>query len=411
MLLNKLLSALTALMLLLFGSMSFAGLLPESTGGNSNKTGDDRKVSNTIRNDTEVKKDVEDEKTPEEEIVDDTPAEPSQLFVNNAPEFYYYSLLTEDGKKLYDMLVELMVHPEIADLTVQKDISISPETPEFDTMYHQVREAVEYDHPELFWYFAQDTYPFRMSIYTQPNEAGNYRVTMSMATPFSDYETVMGDFNRAANAFLAEIDRTQPPAQIALAIHDRLLDLCSYDYETADRGLTGLAHSAYGALVDNGRGTANNCVCDGYAKAYTYLLQQSGIISAQIIGYAGSESMGLHAWNCILLDGEWYEVDVTWDDADPAHDFADRPDHVEAMLADSAYMDTCRHAYFLLTTDSINNFTVDDDRYTLNLGDMIYYLHGSSKRIRVTAQEGWPIANDFPVANGSTYTYETLKNG
>jgi hypothetical protein len=287
---------------------------------------------------------------------------------------------------------------------------VSPSTKEFDDLYHKVREAVEFDHPELFWYFAQDTLPFRLSSYTEPNEAGNYRVSMTLSMPFENYETIMTQFNSAVDAFLAEIDRTEPPAQIALKIHDKLIDMVSYDYECAEKGLRGYAHSAYGALVDNGRGTAHRAVCDGYSKAYIYLLQQSGIISCEIVGNAGSETLGLHAWTCVLLDGEWYEVDATWDDTEPEHDFAEYPDDVAVIQANTEFMDTCRHAYFLLTTDELTNFTVTDDRYTINTGSMIFYIHMDSKHIRVTPADGWPIAEDFPTANGSQYTYNSLRN-
>jgi hypothetical protein len=308
------------------------------------------------------------------------------------------------------MMVDLVYHPEIDGMTVERDLFISPSTPEFDDLYHKVREAVEYDHPELFWYFAQDEYPFRLTSYIEPNSAGKYRVSMTLSKPSENYETIMTQFNEAADAFLAEIDRMETPAQIALSIHDKLIDMASYDYETAEKGLRGYAHSAYGALVDNGRGTAHSAVCDGYAKAYIYLLQQSGIISCEIIGNAGSETLGLHAWTCVLLDGEWYEVDATWDDTEPEHDFADHPDDVAVILENTEFMDTCRHAYFLLTTDEMTNFTVADDRYTIAAGSMIYYIHLDSRHVRVTAADGWPIADDFPIAGGTQYSYDSLRN-
>ena len=63
--------------------------------------------------------------------------------------------------------------------------------------------------------------------------------------------------------------------------------------------------SAYSAIV-NGK-----TVCAGYAHAFQYCMQKLGIPAAYIVGYAKGEA---HAWNILCLDGEYYGMDVTWDD-------------------------------------------------------------------------------------------------
>ncbi len=64
-------------------------------------------------------------------------------------------------------------------------------------------------------------------------------------------------------------------------------------------------HTAYGALVKG------DAVCDGYAKAYQYLLQKVGVYSHMVTGWGAG---GGHAWNLVNLDGKWYYTDLTWDD-------------------------------------------------------------------------------------------------
>ena len=65
-----------------------------------------------------------------------------------------------------------------------------------------------------------------------------------------------------------------------------------------------------GALIKN------KVVCEGYAKAFKYLLDSLKIecilVSGTAINSSGeSES---HMWNYVKLDDKWYAVDVTWDD-------------------------------------------------------------------------------------------------
>ena len=50
-------------------------------------------------------------------------------------------------------------------------------------------------------------------------------------------------------------------------------------------------------------------VCQGYACAVQYLLEQLGIESVIVSGKALGQP---HAWNLICLDGEYYYMDATW---------------------------------------------------------------------------------------------------
>ena len=61
-------------------------------------------------------------------------------------------------------------------------------------------------------------------------------------------------------------------------------------------------------------------VCEGYSEAFKMLCDREGIPCIQIIGDAG----GPHAWNYVKMeDGNWYAVDVTWDDSDTFGTFYD----------------------------------------------------------------------------------------
>ena len=84
----------------------------------------------------------------------------------------------------------------------------------------------------------------------------------------------------------------------ALWLHDWLTHNADYDESMT-------VHEAAGVML-HGSG-----VCESYALAYQMLVDEIDIPVLYTTGYAGGE---LHAWNLIQLDGEWYHVDVTWDD-------------------------------------------------------------------------------------------------
>jgi transglutaminase-like putative cysteine protease len=73
------------------------------------------------------------------------------------------------------------------------------------------------------------------------------------------------------------------------------------------------SQEAYGILV------AGTAVCTGYAHAFQLLAQASGLEPVVVTGTASSGfTTGGHAWNQVLVDGQWLVVDATWDDADDA---------------------------------------------------------------------------------------------
>jgi len=86
--------------------------------------------------------------------------------------------------------------------------------------------------------------------------------------------------------------------QKALNLHDWLCDNAEYDYSYT-------IYEPYGVLLE-GRG-----VCQSFALAYQMLLTEAGVENVYVVGSSMGES---HAWNMVKLGGEWYHVDVTWDE-------------------------------------------------------------------------------------------------
>ena len=101
------------------------------------------------------------------------------------------------------------------------------------------------------------------------------------------------------------IEETDGQVDIALKLHDFLRHRITYarNEVTGNPETAAWAHNIDGAARGHG-------VCEAYARAYSYLCRLYGI---EIIVVSGV-SRGPHAWNYIKLDGEWYLIDVTWDD-------------------------------------------------------------------------------------------------
>lgn len=82
----------------------------------------------------------------------------------------------------------------------------------------------------------------------------------------------------------------------ALWLHDWLLDQLEYD--------TTLKWSSAESALTRKLGT-----CQAYESAYAKLLTAAGIENSET-----RDTYDGHTWNAMKLDGEWYQVDCTWDD-------------------------------------------------------------------------------------------------
>lgn len=94
--------------------------------------------------------------------------------------------------------------------------------------------------------------------------------------------------------------------QKALALHDWLIYNTAYDMTATYYGAEGILFHGCG-------------VCSAYTNTYRMMLSSAGITNQTVSGTATDKggTNGSHAWNLILLDGDWYHVDTTWDDPLP----------------------------------------------------------------------------------------------
>lgn len=94
------------------------------------------------------------------------------------------------------------------------------------------------------------------------------------------------------------------PFDLLVRLHDAIS--CRAQYYTAN-GAAGTWDTVYGVMA------LSEADCDGYADAFYLAASLAGFN----VGFQhGQADGGPHMWNLVNWDGQWYHVDVTWDDLD-----------------------------------------------------------------------------------------------
>lgn len=163
------------------------------------------------------------------------------------------------------------------------------------------------DHPEMFWLGAY-TFSYR---YSYRVSSGVYTLSVSTVTCIMAYDTatyadkaaVTDYYNRMMAAFDAFEVKGYTRYDKVKSIHDTIAKQVSYDSTFTN----GTAHEPTSVFLE-----PFLPVCEGYAEAFKMLCDREGIPCVIVVGEAGG---GGHAWNYVKMeDGNWYAVDLTWDD-------------------------------------------------------------------------------------------------
>ena len=200
-----------------------------------------------------------------------------------AEQYAYYEMLSSTQQAVYETLCEAI---ESAAESVSLDTQIGA------AKLIQVMEAVLYDHPEYFWMEGSFSYA--------SDRSGVVRTVRFMYNDLADdLEENIEIFEEAVAELVLQASACSTDYEMEKAVHDLILSEVSYASD-ADYNQT-----AWSALV--GRET----VCAGYAKAFQCVMNELGITTYYVVGTSMNQG---HAWNIVCLDGEYYNVDLTWDD-------------------------------------------------------------------------------------------------
>lgn len=237
---------------------------------------------------------------------------------------YYYGTLSAEDQKLYQMMYDAAI--------LHEGQVLFSDAPDLTEAFVSMRA----DCPELF--FLQPTYS---STITTSQAATRQTTALSFFCDDATAKLQTQQLHTVATEILAGMDSTWSDAVKVTYLHDSLCAQSTYSFEAADDTSRDPAYAyqqtAYGALVQG------SAVCEGYAEAFEYLCYRAGLPCRVVVGQGiTEEKQETHAWNQVLIDGEWLNIDATWDDQDqiPAilHDYLLVPDaefaqtHIEESL-------------------------------------------------------------------------------
>ena len=217
---------------------------------------------------------------------------PTEPCVYNEPKTdYAYSTLTDDYvKKLYNQISD--------NIDSEYEPSFYAEGNLSEYQITQAVEAYKNDHPEVFWlksYYEYENYDYETGIWLTYTMSGDKLVTAK-----KKFNTAVDTISQSV-PYGTECEREE-------YIHNYIINNCDYDEEAAEsEEVQGNENDAYGVFVDG------KAVCEGYSKAFQLLCNKAKIDCVLLSGTADSDN---HAWNGVKIGGDWYQIDVTWDDVD-----------------------------------------------------------------------------------------------
>lgn len=202
-----------------------------------------------------------------------------------SPSRYYYDRLSEDEKEAYDRILDKII-------TMPEKIRIPRINRE---ELNNIFTALHYDNPLLFFVGSN----CRVSTV---GFLSYFQVDYTMS--YDEYLTAVQEVEAAADSLIASLTDPRDEWLCEYELHNAIINSCRYNsYSEHDS-------SVYGVLC------LKNATCEGYSKTMKYLLDRIGIEAYVLAGVATDVdgNSDLHMWNIVNINGEYYHLDVTWDD-------------------------------------------------------------------------------------------------
>ncbi len=233
-----------------------------------------------------------------------------------AETFYYgfSSLKTKEERQLYREILQSLVS-----LEEETELSV------LDTgLLEQVFACVMADHPEIFYVNG-----YTSTVYRLGNDIS--RITFS-----GDYTLLQDEIESRClvleellNKWLEGVPDGSDYEKVKY-LYDYLITHTEYKLGCED------SQNICSVLLDG------ISVCQGYAKTFQLLCQRLHIPAYLVTGTTGGQG---HAWNLVLVDGQWCYMDPTWGDASYRQE--------ESGYPQTSYP-AVNYDYFCVTTEQLS---------------------------------------------------------
>lgn len=255
---------------------------------------------------------------------------------------YYYNQLNKSEQAIYKVFYKgVMERKDVIPIPVKGKVT--------QEMFNCIFEAMTRDNPLIYF--------LNQSACNLATDAFGHT---AICPQYFFSKTKIKEYNRkiekAVNDLAISLKLTEGTEyEKELKIHDWMCNFVSYDFDGADinnpvRFME--AHNIVGVFAHH------RAQCEGIAKAVKVLLNAVDVKCIVATGNAdGNGQKGPHAWNIVNIDGNAYQLDVTWD-----------------IGAIGKNKDRMAYDYFNLTDEMMNKDHIPDSKLPVcNSLDMNYF--------------------------------------
>ena len=180
-------------------------------------------------------------------------------------------------------------------------------------------QAVRYDHCEFFWLkkISYGTYSNRKDEITKIEFSPEYSMDEEMQ---QDLQTKI---DADANRMLEDAPYDGSDFDKVLYVYNTLIEEVDYD-KSADNN-----QNLISTFI------THHTVCQGYAYGAQYLLNRLGIPCTTI---EGETEDGNHSWNLVMMDGDYYYIDLTWGNSQFTYYLNDEDSKLSEKFIDYTFM-------------------------------------------------------------------------
>lgn len=227
---------------------------------------------------------------------------------------------------------------------------------DLDVGYYQ---KVNYQkRPSYYDLFVSDNYA--LTQYVTSSEQLYFAVEHKITPLFKDTNSSAYKlYNKAKQVLREIISDEMTDYEKALSIFDWICLNSVYDNKIVNYTSNTVSFTNYTSFSLEGVLNDGLAVCDGYSKTYSLLCNMEGIDCVRITGAIDRNgdgiSEGLHAWNKVKVNNNWYVVDITWSVIDTgANDF------YQDGATKYNSNEFLNHMYFLVSDDDIIDHIASD---------------------------------------------------